>query len=101
MAMQITHRQEVQDRTEPSYFISHVAAIAVGTAAATAYLTIYSANRQSLARPRLVRSRARREDQAGRDAIASVLTHVKARALLRTAHAMRASSLASAMASTL
>ena len=38
---------------------------------------------------------------AGRDAIASVLTHVKARPLLRTAHAMRASLLASAMASTL
>jgi hypothetical protein len=46
-------------------------------------------------------ARARREDHAGRDAIASVLTHVKARPLLRTAHAMRASLLASAMASTL
>src|SRR6478609_3760899 len=46
-------------------------------------------------------ARARREDHAGRDAIASVLTHVKARPLLRTAHAMRASLLASAVASTL
>lgn len=54
-----------------------------------------------LPRPRLVRSRARREDYAGRDAIASVLTHVKVRPLWRTAHAMRASLLASAMASTL
>src|ERR1700757_3076337 len=45
--------------------------------------------------------RARREDHAGRDAIASVLTNSKARPLLRTAHAMRASLLASAMASTL
>jgi hypothetical protein len=46
-------------------------------------------------------ARARREDQAGRDAIASVLTHSKARPLLRTAQAMRASLLASAIASTL
>ena len=44
---------------------------------------------------------ARREHHAGRDAITSVLTHSKARPLLRTAHAMRASLLASAMASTL
>jgi hypothetical protein len=58
-------------------------------------------NRHKLPRPRLVRPRARREDYAGRDAIASVLTHVKVRPLLRTAHAMRASLLASAMASTL
>src|SRR5262245_1671780 len=43
----------------------------------------------------------RRQDYAGRDAIASVLTHAKARPLLRTAQAMRASLLASAMASTL
>src|SRR5215831_480152 len=47
------------------------------------------------------RARARRQDHAGRDAIASVLTHAKARPLLRTAQAMRASLLASAMASTL
>jgi len=53
------------------------------------------------ARPRLDGPRARREDHAGRDAIASVLTNSKARPLLRTAHAMRASLLASAMASTL
>src|SRR5262245_58709419 len=46
-------------------------------------------------------STARREDQAGRDAIASLLTHSKARPLLRTAQAMRASLLASAIASTL
>src|ERR1700757_3027693 len=51
--------------------------------------------------PRLDGPRARREDHAGRDAIASVLTNSKARPLLRTAHAMRASLLASAMASTL
>ena len=44
---------------------------------------------------------ARREDQAGRDAISSVLTHSKARPLLRTAQAIRASLLASAIASTL
>src|SRR5258708_6933561 len=48
-----------------------------------------------------LRPRARREDQAGRDAISSVLTHSKARPLLRTAQAMRASLLASAIASTL
>src|SRR5260370_21137273 len=47
------------------------------------------------------RLRARREDQVGRDAISSVLTHSKARPLLRTAQAMRASLLASAIASTL
>jgi hypothetical protein len=48
------------------------------------------------------RARARREDHAGWDAVASVvLTHAKARPLLRTAQAMRASLLASAMASTL
>src|SRR6516162_6618384 len=41
---------------------------------------------------------ARRKDHAGQDAIASVLMHAKARPLLRTAHAMRASLLASAMA---
>ena len=47
-------------------------------------------------------ARAQREDHAGRDAIASaVLSHAKARPLLRTAQAMRASLLASAMASTL
>src|SRR3954462_198483 len=46
-------------------------------------------------------ARARREDQAGWDAIASLLTHSKARPLLRTAQAMRASLLASAIASTL
>src|SRR5215510_10221613 len=45
---------------------------------------------------------ARREDHAGWDAVASVvLAHAKARPLLRTAQAMRASLLASAMASTL
>src|SRR6516225_7476620 len=44
---------------------------------------------------------ARRKDHAGQDAIASVLMHAKARPLLSTAHAMRASLLASAMASTL
>src|ERR1700756_3730291 len=54
-----------------------------------------------LPRPRLDGPRARREDHAGRDAIASVLTNSKSRPLLRTAHAMRASLLASAMASTL
>jgi hypothetical protein len=59
------------------------------------------APRVHAARPRLVRPRARREDYAGRDAIASVLTHVKARPLLRTAHATRASLLASAIARTL
>ena len=47
------------------------------------------------------RPRARREDQAGPDAISSVLTHSKARPLLRTAQAIRASLLASAIASTL
>src|SRR3981189_2145094 len=47
------------------------------------------------------RPRARREDQAGRDAVSSVLTHSKARPLLRTAQAIRASLLASAIASTL
>src|ERR1700741_2838561 len=59
------------------------------------------APRVHAARPRLVRPRARREDYVGRDAIASVLTHVKARPLLRTAHATRASLLASAIARTL
>src|ERR1700730_566871 len=52
-------------------------------------------------RPPLARPRARREDQAGRDAVSSVLTHSKARPLLRTAQAIRASLLASAIASTL
>ena len=47
------------------------------------------------------RPRARREDQAGRDAVSSVVTHSKARPLLRTAQAIRASLLASAIASTL
>ena len=37
---------------------------------------------------------ARREDRAGRDAVSSVLTHSKARLLLRAAHAIRASLLA-------
>src|ERR1700757_1948840 len=59
------------------------------------------APRFDAARPRLVRARARREDHAGRDVFAWVLTHAKARPLLRTAQAMRASLLASAMASTL
>ena len=44
---------------------------------------------------------ARREDRAGRDAVSSVLTHSKARLLLRAAHAIRASLLASAIVSTL
>src|SRR6266446_9323878 len=46
-------------------------------------------------------SRPAREDQAGRDAVSSVLTHSKARPLLRTAQVIRASLLASAIASTL
>src|SRR6266567_1897698 len=46
-------------------------------------------------------SRARRDTQAGRDAVSSVLTHSKSRSLLRTAQAIRASLLASAIASTL
>src|ERR1700731_756860 len=53
------------------------------------------------ARLRLDGPRARREDQAGWDAVSSVLTHSKARPLLRTAQAIRASLLASAIASTL
>src|SRR5712671_5017974 len=40
-------------------------------------------------------------DQAGRDAISAVLIHSKVRSLLRPAQAMRASLLASAIASTL
>src|ERR1700758_3051875 len=59
------------------------------------------ASRVRAARPCLDGPEHGGEDYAGRDAIASVLTHVKARPLLRTAHAMRASLLASAMASTL
>src|ERR1700716_2422188 len=51
--------------------------------------------------PAPCRPRARREDQAGRDAVSSVLTHSKARPLLRTAQAIRASLLASAIARTL
>src|ERR1700676_3470203 len=50
-----------------------------------------------VARPR----RARREDQAGRTPASSVLVSSKARPLASTAQAMRASLLASAIASTL
>ena len=59
------------------------------------------ASRFDAARPRLGGPEHGSEDHAGRDAIASVLTNSKARPLLRTAHAMRASLLASAIASTL
>jgi hypothetical protein len=58
-------------------------------------------SRTAVARPRLDGSEHGGENHAGRDAVASVLTHAKARSLLRTAQAMRASLLASAMASTL
>jgi hypothetical protein len=54
-----------------------------------------------VARLRLDPRRARREDQAGRTPASSVLVSSKARPLASTAQAMRASLLASAIASTL
>jgi hypothetical protein len=58
------------------------------------------ASRFDAARPRLDRPEHGSEDYAARD-ISSVLSHAKARPLLRTAQATRASLLASAIASTL